>query len=86
MGFMDYMSEPRKMVEKAMSLTRSKAMFSFPIAGGILGWQRSLRYKKRCDLFLYRHEELEKLFASIPGVKATIKPIARDFFVTASHA
>jgi len=86
MGFMDYMSEPKKIVEKALSLTRSKAMFSFPIAGGLLGWQRSLRYKKRCDLFLYRREELEKLFASFPGVKVSINPIARDFFVTASPA
>jgi 2-polyprenyl-3-methyl-5-hydroxy-6-metoxy-1,4-benzoquinol methylase len=84
MGFMDYMAEPRKIIEKALSLTRSKAMFSFPVAGGLLAWQRSLRYKKRCDLFLYRREELEKLFASFPGVKVTIEPIARDFFVTAT--
>jgi len=83
MGFMDYMAEPKQIIEKALSLTRSKAMFSFPVAGGLLGWQRSLRYKKRCDLYLYRQEELEKLFTSFPGVKVTIAPIARDFFVTA---
>jgi len=85
MGFMDYMPEPLKVVEKALSLARSKAMFSFPVAGGFLGWQRALRYRNRCDLFLYRKEELEKLFASIPNVRVSINPIARDFFVTASH-
>jgi SAM-dependent methyltransferase len=84
MGFMDYMSDPRKIIEKALSLTRSKAMFSFPVAGGILGWQRSLRYRSRCDLFLYRREELEKLFSAFPEVKVSIDQIARDFFVTAS--
>jgi hypothetical protein len=33
-------------------------------------------------LFLYTRPQLEKLFASFPGVRATIEPIARDFFVT----
>jgi SAM-dependent methyltransferase len=82
MGFMDYMSDPRQVVEKVLSMTRRKAFFSFPVAGGILGWQRELRYRKRCDLFLYTRPQLEKLFASFPNVHVTIEPIARDFFVT----
>jgi hypothetical protein len=69
-------------VEKVLSMTRRKAFFSFPVAGGILGWQRELRYRKRCDLFLYTRTQLEKLFASFPNVRATIEPISRDFFVT----
>jgi 2-polyprenyl-3-methyl-5-hydroxy-6-metoxy-1,4-benzoquinol methylase len=36
MGFMDYMSEPRKIVEKVLSLTKRKAFFSFPVDGGVL--------------------------------------------------
>jgi SAM-dependent methyltransferase len=82
MGFMDYMSDPRQVVEKVLSLTRRKAFFSFPVAGGILAWQRELRYRKRCDLFLYTREQLERLCASFPGFRATIEPISRDFFVT----
>jgi len=82
MGFMDYMGDPRKVIRKVLSLTRSKAFFSFPAAGGILAWQRKLRYKSRCDLFLYTEPQLRELFASFPGVKTTIEPIARDFFVT----
>ncbi len=54
----------------------------FPVSGGILGWQRKKRYEKRCDLFLYDKEQLAKMFAKFPGVKATIEPISRDFFVT----
>ena len=37
MGFMDYMPDPEKVVAKVLSLTRNKAFFSFPVAGGILG-------------------------------------------------
>ena len=85
MGFMDYMPDPEKVVEKVLSLTRRKAFFSFPVAGGWLGWQRELRYKKRCDLFLYSHERLQQIFAKFPQAKATIEPISRDFFVTASR-
>jgi SAM-dependent methyltransferase len=82
MGFMDYMPDPQKVVAKVLSLTRHKAFFSFPVAGGILGWQRQLRYKKRCDLFLYSEQQLQQLVARFPEAKATIEPISRDFFVT----
>ncbi len=82
MGFMDYMPEAEKVVAKVLSLTRSKAFFSFPVAGGVLGWQRQIRYKKRCDLFLYSEEQLKQLCAKFPEAKASIEPISRDFFVT----
>jgi 2-polyprenyl-3-methyl-5-hydroxy-6-metoxy-1,4-benzoquinol methylase len=83
MGFMDYMAEPRKIVDKVLSLTASRAFFSFPAAGGVLAWQRKMRYKSRCDLFLYTERQLQELFSSFPKVRASIEPIARDFFVTA---
>ena len=82
MGFMDYMPDPEKVVAKVLSLTRNKAFFSFPVAGGILGWQRKLRYQKRCDLFLYTEEQLKQIFSHFPEVTAIIEPISRDFFVT----
>jgi SAM-dependent methyltransferase len=86
MGFMDYMSDPRRVIEKALSLSRSKVLLSFPAAGGVLGWQRKLRYRSRCDLYLYRREELEKLFGSFDKISYTIEPIARDFFVAVNLA
>ena len=60
MGFMDYMPDAEKVVAKVLSLTRNKAFFSFPVAGGMLGWQRQMRYKKRCDLFLYTKPQLQE--------------------------
>jgi ubiquinone/menaquinone biosynthesis C-methylase UbiE len=82
MGFMDYMPEPESVVEKVLSLTKSKAFLSFPVAGGLLAWQRKLRYQKRCDLYLYSLDQLQKMFRKFPEVTATIEPIKRDFFVT----
>jgi len=84
MGFMDYMADPRSVIEKAISLSRSKVFFSFPRAGGFLAWQRKLRYRNRCDLYLYENEQLDKLFGSFDQIKYQIEPIARDFFVTVS--
>lgn len=86
MGFMDYMPDAEKVVRKVLSLTRRKAFFSFPSAGGILAWQRKLRYQKRCDLFLYSRKQLEQILSRMPEVRATIEPISRDFFVTLSRA
>lgn len=82
MGFMDYMAEPRQIIEKVLSLTASKSFLSFPAAGGFLAWQRKMRYKSRCDLFLYSEPQLRELFATFKGVRSRIEPIARDFFVT----
>ncbi len=82
MGFMDYMPDAEKVVAKVLSLTRHKAFFSFPVAGGILGWQRQLRYKKRCDLYPLSRPQLQQMFKKFPEVNATIEPISRDFFVT----
>lgn len=84
MGFMDYMSDPRAVIGKALSLTRRRAFFSFPVAGGILSWQRRLRYRRRCDLFFYNRCQIEELFSGFGGVQVLIEPIARDYFVTAS--
>ena len=76
MGFMDYMPDPEKVVAKVLSLTRSKAFFSFPVAGGILGWQRQMRYKKRCDLFLYTEEQLKRSSPSFPRLQRRSSPSA----------
>lgn len=82
MGFMDYMSDPRAVISKVLALTRRRAFFSFPKAGGVMAWQRKLRYRDRCDLFLYQRDQLQQLFSTFPGVKVNIETIDRDFFVT----
>lgn len=87
MGFMDYMSDPQALVDKILGCTARRAFFSFPAKGGLLAWQRRLRYRRRCDLFLYAREDIERLFsaASDEGVGVTIERIDRDYFVTATR-
>jgi SAM-dependent methyltransferase len=81
MGFMDYVHEPQVIVDRVLSIIRRRAFFSFPKAGGPLAWQRQLRYRSRCDLFLYREEQIHDLM-SRSGARFSIEPIGRDFFVT----
>jgi len=85
MGFMDYMADPAAVVAKVLSLTRRRAFFSFPVAGGLLAWQRKLRYSSRCELYMYEREPLAALFAGHRDFDTRIEPIARDFFVTAER-
>lgn len=86
MGFMDYVREPRRVIERAVSLTRGKAFFSFPADGGILAWQRKLRYRSRCDLFMYREGQLHDLFDRLPRTRVTFARLDRDYFVTVNIA
>jgi SAM-dependent methyltransferase len=82
MGFMDYVAEPRRVIERAVSFTRGKAFFSFPADGGILAWQRKLRYRSRCDLFMYTRDQLHALFEDLPRTRVTFEKLDRDYFVT----
>ena len=81
MGFMDYIRDPRAIVDRVLQIVRGRAFFSFPKAGGFLAWQRQLRYRNRCDLFLYREDEIQSLLSST-GASFSIEPNGRDFFVT----
>ena len=83
MGVMDYVSDPRAIVERVLDIVRVRAFFSFPKAGGPLAWQRQWRYRNRCDLFLYSEKQIRALLAPT-GASFTIDPIGRDFFVTLS--
>ena len=85
MGFMDYVRDARPVVDRVCAITRRRAFFSFPKAGGPLAWQRQLRYRNRCDLFLYREEQIHELLAST-GAAFSIESIGRDFFVTLEPA
>ncbi|MDD2331718.1 MAG: DUF3473 domain-containing protein [Candidatus Cloacimonetes bacterium] len=82
MGFMDYMEDPKPIISKALSLASEKAVFSFPKSSGLLAWQRKLRYKFKCPLYLYDEIQVHKLFNNFPGWKYHITDCQRDFFVT----
>jgi SAM-dependent methyltransferase len=79
MGVMDYIEEPRRFIERVANLTTQKAFFSFPADGGLLAFQRKLRYRSRCQLFMYTRPQIERLFQ---GMQSNIDELARDFFVT----
>jgi hypothetical protein len=81
MGFMDYVQDPRAIVDRVLDSVRVRAFFSFPKAGGPLAWQRQWRYRNRCDLFLYREQQIRDLLAPT-GALFSIETIGRDFFVT----
>jgi len=81
MGFMDYVRDPRAVIDRVLKIVRGRAFVSFPKAGGILAWQRKLRYRNRCDLFLYREEDIQGLL-SPTGASFLIESNGRDFFVT----
>ncbi len=83
MGFMDYVEDAAGIVRKVVSLATSRAFFSFPLDGGLLAWQRKVRYRSRCALYMYTEERVRGLFAGIPGVRLDVRPISRDLFVTA---
>ena len=82
MGFMDYVPDAPALVGKVLRHTRSRAFFSFPAAGGPLAWQRRLRYRSRCDLFLYGEADIQRLLEPMPARGKRVERIARDYFVT----
>ncbi len=83
MGFMDYIEDQRHVIDKVLSLTERRALFSFPLDGGFLAWQRKMRYRSRCKLIMYTRQQVHDIFDSCEGWNVTIEPISRDFFVTA---
>jgi len=85
MGFMDYVRDPGPVIDRVLEIMKSRAFFSFPKAGGPLAWQRQLRYRNRCDLFLYSEAQIRKLFEAT-GAPFTIESLGRDFFVTIEPA
>ncbi len=83
MGFMDYVAQPEAAIRKMVGLARIRAFFSFPLDGGLLAWQRKLRYRSRCDLYMYTEDQVRKLFAGTPATRVDVTRIDRDLFLTA---
>jgi SAM-dependent methyltransferase len=82
MGFMDYANQPAEVVKKTLSLTAVRAFFSFPLDNGILAWQRKLRYKSRCELFMYTEDQARQLFTNHDKAQISVESLGRDLFVT----
>jgi 2-polyprenyl-3-methyl-5-hydroxy-6-metoxy-1,4-benzoquinol methylase len=81
MGFMDYIEDPTSIVKKIAEVTKRRAFIGFPRDGGLLAWQRKVRYRSRCDLYLYSRERVQAIL-NAAGKPYTIEPNGREFFVT----
>lgn len=82
MGFMDYIEEPSAVIDKVLDITTNKAFFSFPLDGGFLAWKRKLKYKNKCNLFMYKMDDLHNLFKGKNFKHIEFEQISRDIFVT----
>jgi hypothetical protein len=82
MGFIEYFEQPEIIIKKARDITSRKILISFPVAGGLLAFQRRLRYKRRCYLRLYSHDDIKELMKGLNINTFKIEKIQRDFFVT----
>ncbi len=81
MGLMDYIRDPEPIVDRVVEMVRGRAFFSFPADGGVLAWQRKVRYRKRCELFMYTEAGVHRLL-SRTGRPFSVERIGRDFFAT----
>jgi SAM-dependent methyltransferase len=82
MGVMDYIENPENFIKKITEIVTERIVFSFPVDGGVLAWQRKLRYKSRCKLIMYNIDKLEEMFNRLAPKSFKIEKIARDYFVT----
>jgi ubiquinone/menaquinone biosynthesis C-methylase UbiE len=82
MGFMDYIADPADLIGKVLRVCRGKAFFSFPADGGPLAWQRKLRYRSRCALYMYTEPQIRSLVAGSGAKASSVEMISRDYFVT----
>ncbi len=82
MGFVEYFEHPELVIRKAADITNRKVVISFPAEGGILAFQRKLRYRNRCYLRLYHRRDIEELMQQLKFGTFTIEKIGRDYFVT----
>ncbi len=75
----------RRRIKKIIDTTK-EIWASFPKQGGLLTWQRKVRYNMRnCPLYFYSKKSLVDILdkSGLQG-KYTIKDLGRDFFVKAS--
>ena len=82
MGFIEYFEQPEIIIKKALDITSRKILISFPVEGGLLAFQRKLRYKRRCYLRLYSHDDIKELLKGLNISTFKIEKIKRDFFLT----
>ena len=82
MGVMDYIAAPAEFISNACNSTHGKVLVSFPEKSGILAQIRKVRYKNKCDLYLYNKPIIDRLMNNIDSNSYNIDKLARDYFLT----
>ena len=84
MGFFDYISNPLDIFLKLKNDTNKYILASFPKSGGILAFQRKIRYNLRnCQLFYYDKNIIKKIMADSGIEDFEIQDNDREFFLIA---
>ena len=83
MGFFDYIEDPVPILKKLGTEVTGEFYASFPKSGGLLAWQRRIRYRlRRCPLWLYSKRDVEDaLIASGFAECYEIRDFGRDWYV-----
>ena len=81
MGFIEYFTEPTKVMQAMANFNPERIFVSFPMSGGILAWQRKKRYQSRCFLKLYTKKEILEVSRNLTDYDCEIKTMSRDYFV-----
>ena len=83
MGFFDYIEDPVPILKKLGTEVTGEFYASFPKSGGLLAWQRRIRYRlRRCPLWLYTKRDVENaLIASGFSGCYEIRDFGRDWYV-----
>jgi 2-polyprenyl-3-methyl-5-hydroxy-6-metoxy-1,4-benzoquinol methylase len=84
MGLFDYISNPDDLFAKLTKDTSQFILASFPKPGGLLAWQRKVRYNRRnCQLFYYSKDSIIKLMKNAGIEKYEIQNNDREYFLIA---
>jgi len=82
MGFFDYIEQPTEVFNKLKQDVSKEIYASFPKSGGLLAWQRQVRYKLRnCPLYLYSKKDVESIMQQCDLKNYSIKDFGRGLFL-----
>ena len=84
MGLFDYISNPIDLFIKLKADTSLYILASFPKSGGVLAWQRKVRYNMRnCQLFYYNKDGIKEIMKASGIHEYEIQDNDREYFLIA---
>lgn len=82
LGLFDYIKNAEPIFKKVATINPRKFVASFPKFTPIWGLQRKIRYRliKKCPIYNYTAEQLERLYRDMPFPHYQIFPCQKGFF------